>query len=266
MQTLTVPTTMKHGNVRPTEFFVQITNNYSMFKKLGENRVINMLHVKRLIESFRICYLICPIIVNELLEIVDGQHRHEACRLTGFPIYFIVVPGYGIKEISILNSNQKNWTKLDFLESYCAQDIKPYLEFKQFMTEFPELGFQSCERIITGYAKGTRTGLIDGERANMRDFQEGKLRIPNLNKSYANARKIMEYKPHYEGFNRPTFVTALLPLLSSKVYNHKEMIYKLGVSPHKLEHCSNVFQYRDALENIYNWKRLKDNKVSFRYE
>lgn len=100
----------------------------------------------------------------------------------------------------------------------------------------------------------------------MKDFQEGKLIIPNLGLSYKNARKVMEFKDHYDGFSRGAFVSAVLPLFKSKNYDHKEMIYKLGVAPKKLTHCQNIVQYRMLLEDIYNWKRQKENKVSFRYE
>jgi hypothetical protein len=41
---------------------------------------------------------------------------------------------------------------------------------------------------------------------------------------------------------------------------------KLGVCPKKLQDCLNVEAYRMLLEDIYNHKRQKDNKVSFRYE
>lgn len=273
MQTAIAPTPSKNGSVlkvpqiidQPVNM-VYITTNYNQFKILADNREVNLLHVKRLIDSFNEMHLVCPIIVNEKMEVIDGQHRLQASIETGVPIYYIQVPGYGIKEVQRLNANQKNWTKLDFLEMYCAQGKKTYIEFKEFMGHFPELSFQACERILTGLSKGTRSGHHEGKSMQMMDFQEGKLQIPNLALSYKNARKVMEFKEHYDGFSRGSFVSAILPLFKSKNYDHKEMIYKLSVAPKKLTHCQNVVQYRLLLEDIYNWKRQKENKVSFRYE
>lgn len=242
---------------------VYITTNYNQFKILSDNREINQIHVKRLIESFNEMHLVCPIIVNEKMEVIDGQHRLQASIETGVPVYYIQVPGYGIKEVQRLNANQKNWTKIDFLEMYCAQGKKAYLEFQEFMGHFPDLNFQACERILTGLSKGTRDATINGSKMQMKDFQEGKLTIPNLGLSYKNARKVMDFKDHYDGFNRGTFVSAVLPLFKSKNYDHKDMIYKLGVAPIKLTHCQNVEQYRLLLQKIYNWKRQNENKVSF---
>jgi hypothetical protein len=134
------------------------------------------------------------------------------------------------------------------------------------MEDFPDLGIQACERIATGLQSGNKQGTLNGTKINMNDFQNGRLVIPNLGLSYKNARKVLDFKDYYDGFNRGTFVSAVLPLFKSKLYDHKEMVYKLGVSPKKLTHCQNLQQYRMLLEDIYNWKRQKENKVSFRYE
>lgn len=273
MQTSFAPTPKTNGSVLKTPtitdqpiHMVYVTVNYHQFRILTDNRDVNTLHVKRLVDSFNEQHLICPIIVNEHLEVIDGQHRLQASIETGRPIYYIVVPGYGIKEVQRLNANQKNWTKLDFLEMYVAQGKKPYIEFKEFMDQFPELSFQACERLLTGFSNGSRTGRVENKNVQMMDFQEGKLSIPNPGLSLKNARKLMDYKEFYEGFSRGSFVSAVVPLFKSKNYDHKEMIYKLGVAPIKMTHCQNVAQYRLLLENIYNWKRQKENKVSFRYE
>jgi hypothetical protein len=279
MQTAIAPTPKLNGSVQKNQplkepiirdnpvFMVYVTKNYDQFIVMDDNRSVNLLHVKRLVESFNEKHLVCPLIVNERFEIIDGQHRLRASRETGMPVYYIVVPGYGIKEVQRLNANQKNWTKIDFLEMYSTQGKKAYVDFKEFMEHFPELTFQACERIVTGYTSGSgRQATVGGQKMQMRDFQEGKLVIPNLPGSYKNARRVMEFKDYYENFSDGVFVSAILPLFKSKNYDHKEMLYKLSVAPKKLTKCRDIGQYRMLLEDIYNWKRQKENKVSFRYE
>ena len=270
---MTAPTT--NGSVQrkqtfsakvDNQFTVLMTTNYGLFRLMPDNRNLNLLHVKRLIESFKTKYLICPIIVNKKHEIIDGQHRFHACKELGYPVYYLVVPDYGIEEVQILNTHQKNWQKLDYLQSYCAAGKTPYLQFSEFMDHFPELSFQSCERILTGISKGTKTGKIGETKAAMTDFAEGKLFIPDLAKSYSIARKIMDFKPFYEGFHKGIFATVMMALFKSKNYNHKEMLHKLTVCPIKMQDCLNVDAYKMLLEDIYNHKRQKENKVSFRYE
>lgn len=275
MQTATAPTpkngSVHHPKKRPVivdqiAYHVYITYDYDRFKIMADNRNINLLHVRRLVESFKNKYLVCPIICNEYFEVIDGQHRREAAKETGEPLYYIMIEGYGIEEVQILNVNQKNWTKMDHLHSYCAEGVKPYLEFKKFMDDFPELSFQACERILTGLSSGSATKRQDGKSVAMKDFEQGKLFIPDLNKSYSVARRIMDFKPHYPGFYKGIFATVMLSLLKSKNYNHKEMLHKLSVCPIKMQDCLNVEEYKKLIEDIYNHKRLRENKVSFRYD
>lgn len=269
---LSLPTT-KNGSVKQQQNQNQftpvlMTTNYGLFKLMPDNRNINLLHVRRLVESFNNHHIVCPIIVNEKYEVIDGQHRLHAAKETGKPVYYIVMKGYGIKEVQVLNTNQKNWTRLDYLEMYCSEGRKEYLVFKQFMQDFPDLNFQSVERIIALRASTSMSKKdIEGKTMNMKYFEEGNLTTPDIRKSYSVARKILDFKPHYPNFGRGTFVSAMIPLLTkSKVYDHKEMIHKLSSCPIKLTDCDKVESYRLLLETIYNYKRQKENKVSFRYE
>lgn len=268
---LTAPTP-SNGSVHRTEkevFKVMQTFDYDKFKIMGDNRDLNDLHVYRLQESFKKKHLICPIIVNERMQVIDGQHRLAAARKTAMPIYYIVVPGYGIEEVSILNTNQKNWSKQDYLKMYCERGVNAYLLLAKFMQDFPDFGIQAAERIVAfKFGVGSNSKIENnGIKMTQKAFEEGNLKVPNIDRSYILANKILEFKPFYENFHRGTFVSAVAPLIINKKnqYNHKEMIYKLSVAPKKLEDADKIEAYRMILEDIYNWKRSKENKVSFRY-
>ena len=59
--------------------------DYSQFKYLGGNRDIT--HSKKLLESItQNGYFNVPILVNENMEIIDGQGRFEALKMLGLPI------------------------------------------------------------------------------------------------------------------------------------------------------------------------------------
>lgn len=269
MSTQTIAPISKMLNVqkRPIKTHdVLMTYDYSMFKKLNDNRDENLLHIKRLVASFNEHHLVSPILVNEKYQVIDGQHRLSAAIETGKPIYYIIVKGYGINEVTRLNTNQKNWTKIDYLNMYANEGYDAYVTLQKFMSDFPDFGIQSSERLITLRAgSGSTSKDKEGKTVNMKDFEEGKLKIPNITLSYILARKVMEFKPFYNGFHRGTFVSALMPLLRSKIYNQKEMIDKLKVAPIRLANCSSVEAYRMLIEDIYNWKRQRESKVSFRH-
>lgn len=259
-----------NGIARKDQSVYQVmkTSNPSQFKILPDNRNLNLLHVRRLVESFKEKHLISPIIVNERYEVIDGQHRLEASKETGMPIYYIMIKGYGIKEVQVFNTNQKNWTKLDWLNMYCAEGKRAYLELKEFMNDFPDFQFQAAERIMSLRGSHDKTKREDGKSISMKDFQNGKLVVPNLSASYSVARRLLDFKPYYAGFNKGIFVSTMLPLLLNGKkfkYDHKEMMHKISTCPIKMTDCLDVDSYKLLLEDIYNYKRQKENKVSFRY-
>ncbi|HYG38507.1 MAG TPA: ParB N-terminal domain-containing protein [Cytophagales bacterium] len=249
-----------------TTYSVYKTSNYGMFRPLTGNRSVNFLHVKRLVQSFQNKHLISVLIVNEKYEVIDGQHRLDASKVTGVPIYFIVVPGYSLKEVQIYNTNQKEWKKIDFLKMYCDMGLDPYQKFKEFMNDFPDFGIMVTERILTQLRSNGRTGKVGDQKASLRDFEEGNLHVPDLEKSYDIALKLMDFKPYYPGYNRGTFVSCMLGIFEHKNYNHKEMIKKVELNPKALVDCTNVEAYKLLIENIYNYRRNKENKVSLRYD
>lgn len=240
------------------------TSDLSIFKLLNDNRDLNLLHVQRLVKSFEHRHLVCPIIVNERFEVIDGQHRIEASKITGMPVYYIMMPGYTIEEVQILNANQKNWNSMDFLHMYCERGKKPYLELKEFMGHFPDFKLRVCIRLLEG--PKDKSEDINGVRARSKRFEEGRFLIPDLGKSYQIARRICEFKQFFDLYWTDQFVGAVLFLFKKKGYNHKEMLHKLGTYHASLRKCASVEEYLLLLEKIYNWKRLEGNKISFRYQ
>lgn len=251
---------------------VNETNDYSMFRTLEGNRHVNKLHVKRLKESFQKAYLLSPIIVNEKFEIIDGQHRFEAAKQIGVPINFLVAPKYGLKEVQMLNENMKNWKKEDYLNAYCDLKHPEYLKFRNFMRRFTDFGIAACETILTNKLSGGHESRSSSEfksETNLRGsyairyFQEGELVIPDYDLAVENAEKIMMLKPYYDGFNRNTFVRAMIGIFKIEYYNHAKLLERLSANPTALQHCANVTQYKLLIEDIYNFRSRE--KVSLRF-
>ena len=69
------------------------SSEYEKFGFLHFNRKINKSTVRRLIkltkEKNRMMYY--PIIVDQSLGIVDGQHRFEVCKILGLPVYYMIM-------------------------------------------------------------------------------------------------------------------------------------------------------------------------------
>ena len=54
-------------------------------------------------------------------------------------------------------------------------------------------------------------------------------------------------------------------VLTFDYYNHNEMIKKMLSNHLKIDICPTTAKYREAIEDVYNYKRSQNNKVSFKY-
>ena len=70
-------------------------------------------------------------------------------------------------------------------------------------------------------------------------------------------------KPYYEGFNRRSFVIAMIGIFRIEYYNHDRLIERLNANPTAMQHCTNVTQYKLLIEDIYNFRSRE--KVSLRF-
>lgn len=253
---------VKNSDIKVTEIYQ--TYDYDKFKIMDDNRNVNLLHIKRLVESFNEKQLICPIIVNEKFQVIDGQHRLTASKESEMPVYYYIAYGYGINEVQKLNTNQKNWVKTDYLDMYCAEGRKPYLLFKKFMDDFPSIGVSASEKLLTGIQY--KSEQIADKTVRSRYFEEGRLEIPNITKSYNLARSILDYKPYYKKYHNPKFVSAIIGIYTSGLVTHVDLLKKvkkcasLGIP---ITDAPTTIAYRDNLEELYNYRRSE--KVSFRY-
>lgn len=236
---------------------IKKTSEYEIFSFLGGNRQPNEVHLQRLIRAFKQKYLISPISVNEKMEIIDGQHRFLAAQELGLPVYYFVVDGYGLNEVHILNTNNVVWKKQDYMDGYCDLGYPEYLKMRGFMEEFPTLGFKACEILLTnnsGGASNTATFTAGATRGRIRSFEDGALKIPDISLSRKHAKQILEIGTIYDGYNRSVFVAAMVQIFNHTEYEHSVFMKRLRANPSSLVHCANAVQYRDLVEDIYNFR------------
>lgn len=265
MLTTTAVSPSKNGSTHKTDApmtSVYMTREYDKFKFMHGNRNVNLAHVKRLTDSFSQTQLVSPIIVNDKFEIIDGQHRWMVCKELSLPLYYIVIKNYGLKEVQIFNSNASVWNKRDYLESYCQLGLRHYLEFKRFAALFPDFQLTVCGMLLSDKASINKK---EGKGAfPAKDFEIGKFIVTDFTKAVKIGNRVMDFRPHYKGFSRPSFVRALMIVFKNKKYSHETMIKKLKL-PHntRLSDQPSITAYVLLMEEIFNYKNV--NKVSLRY-
>lgn len=268
--TQTAPMTNKSSQAQTEVNKVYKTTDLSMFKQIEGNRVPNLQHVKRLSDSIRVYGMKCnPILVNEKMQVIDGQHRLLAAKETGSFVYYIIVNGYKLDDVHTLNLNQKNWAKKDFMEGYANMGIKPYINLKRFVEKNEDYAFTDCIAFCSNASTGNKSSNYDkyrndGKSYNISQiFEEGTWLGKDFIIAQEWANKIRVIKPYYTNYNRSTFVGTMITLFSNENFDFNEFMHKLRIQPTALVDCANREQYKTLIEDIYNYKSR--NKISLRY-
>lgn len=245
------------------------TNDLSIFKQMRGNRPVNPQHISRLAHSMEVygC-LQNPILVNQDMLVIDGQHRLEAARKSKKSVYYIIVKNYNLKEIQVLNLNQKNWTKKDFMDGYADMGLKPYIKLRDFYRKNSDYSLTTCIALCsntcydgTGMNQKYRRDI--GIKNPKQIFNEGTWKGKDFELAQDNADKIRMIKPFYEKYNQGSFVSCILKLMSNENFNFFDFLSKLKYQSAKMKDCSKVSDYLLLVEDIYNYKRR--DKVNLRY-
>lgn len=171
---------------------VLVTTNYNQFKKLEGNRPFNKGLIVALLESIQNDgnYLqYNPIIVNDKMEVIDGQHRLKVAEDLSLPIYYIVAKGLKLNETRVLNSQKRNWTSADYLNAFIIQGDRDAMELRDFMKEY-KFTIAIAVRILSGSESADK----------MKDFRAGKFEIKDMDWAHEVASLlslIRDYSPDY---------------------------------------------------------------------
>jgi hypothetical protein len=265
-QTLTAPMTKSSSATEVNKVYK--TNDLSIFKQIGGNRVPNPQHVKRLKTSIIENGMLCnPILVNEKMEVIDGQHRLLASQEAESDVYFIILRGYSLSEVHTLNLNQKNWTKKDFMDGYADMGIESYAKLRQFVKKHEDFTFTDCIAFCsnnTAHApSGNKSRLVNPELSTQEVFEEGTWKGKDFNLANEWAEKIRLIKPYYINYNRSTFVLTMIGMFKNEIFDYSEFMHKIRLQPKALVDCANREQQKLLIEEIYNFKSR--NKVNLRY-
>lgn len=246
---------------------VLITDDLSIFKNIDGNRPPNPQHIKRLSKSIEKNGILCnPILVNEKMEVIDGQHRLAAARKVGSGIYYIILQGYKLSEVHTLNLNQKNWSKRDFMEGYADMGVTPYIKLREFVKRNNDFEFGTCISLCQNTSSSTsRTAGMNVARDKncVQVFEEGTWKGGDFDKAERIAEDLRLVGKYYAGYNRNAFATTMITLMKRSNFDFNEFMRKLRIQPTALVDCAKGSQYKALIEDIYNYRRRE--KVNLRY-
>lgn len=231
------------------------SKNYEKFKNIKGNRVIRHNNFEQIKESMKQKVLLIPILVNEKMEIIDGQHRFEACKELGLPVNYYIVEGYGIEDVERANRASSNWTLADFLNSYILSEVDAYVRVGNILNEYP-ISVAEFIKILAKVKKrnsGNLTQEFKNKTMTLTENEEEEV------KQFLTALTEFNF---FKDYKRSRFVSAFYRLYTHPNYSAAQMSKKLENQTLKncLVLCNTIEDYLVILANeIYSAKSARSN-------
>jgi len=223
-------------------------NNYDLFKISKKNRKLDKLQISKLKNSIsEFWYLeFNPIIINEDYEIIDWQHRFEACKQLKLPILYVIQKWDTDKIMIWLNTTSKNWGLQDYIDHYAELGVKWYIYFKEFAKKY-NLKLTVALVILTSHQTNTGRAIKNWFEFNKIEYAD---RIAEI---------INEFKFILDFAENRTFTRAIIKLY---IKAWEKWINKLLENPMIIRKQMNIFDYCNVFENIINKWVHSNNKIS----
>jgi hypothetical protein len=225
---------------------LQKTADFSKFRLVSTNRIVDSKHVKRLkaaIAKKNLLHL-NPILVNSKMEVIDGQHRLRAAEELEIEVFYIMSDQIAQEDIAALNSNKKNWALLDYIQYHAKNGLNTYKALHTFMKN----------NSFIPPSVAISIACVDEKSDTIRD---GKLTGVNLDEAEALLERINDYRNHFEYAYTRKFVLAIKAIEKVEGFNHVQMIEQIGEQPRSLKPCTTSKEYVKNLEELYNYRKQK---------
>lgn len=249
----------KYVEVNLQESPIQCTYNYARFKFLPNNRPINKLHLKRLIEGMRCKNLLhsYPILVTADDYVHDGQHRLLAARANKLPVFFRVIKNLPIEDIITAAMNSEKWNMNDFLHFHISHGKASYVRLQRILDTHPNISLPLALRVLCDH-KEAQQRFKKGEM----ELESEELLVNVLNKmdrTLAFLKEKMIKDKHI--LRTQVLMCGLSMFFKNPNVELDKFLYKLEVNLEKLHQCVHYKGYVDQFMNIYNFATKKKERI-----
>ena len=245
------------NNILEQSLKTYITRDYSVFKYLSGNREINLHNVNNIVKNVLNNGLLPTIvIVNENMEVIDGQHRIEAFKQLNLPVEFQIRKGLGLKDCIAYNVSSKKWETVDYINSYAERGIEDYITLKKCIDEYSSFSPSTLATILLGReAQGGGVSQI---------VQCGNFKIVgNINEIISKLNFLDSVQEYIVVRGRKYIVIQVLAsVIDLKVIDQDRMDEQLQKCVNKNVSVACVDDALDYLCDVYNHR--KKNKVRFK--
>lgn len=235
---------------------VNKSDNYKEFDWLAYNRDINENHVQELIKAFEEQGNFTkemPILVNENMQIIDGQHRFLALKELGLPIYYTVVEGTGIEQARSINRLHRNWTLMDWIESYAASGNPHYRKLLELIEIYSPVIAPSVVMtyLLGGSARVPNSG---GAGSAFRALRNGEFVVEDLDGALVKLDQLSELIEINPDMKTRPVARAFNVIAGSPSYDHERMLNKTRRFGDRMwKKYQDIDDLKRQFEQLYNF-------------
>ena len=189
------------------------------------------------------------IIVDRDMNVIDGQHRLEACKRLSLPIYYMISTSDPQKTIIQLNAQQVGWKMNDYIQSWAGTGVKCYQDLIAF-EQLHHLGITNSLLVLFDSSVDT---------ADIKNIKIGKkFKINPKADEIVAFIQACNLAPYYKS---SYFIKALVKVF--KLANNKQL-EKIKQNIVSLPQQATAAAYVAAFENIVNRGVMAKNRISFK--
>jgi hypothetical protein len=230
------------------------TTDYDVFRFRPDNRRIKETIILR--ESLKRVGILSPVIVNEKMEIIDGQGRVTLAIKLKLPVPYIINRGFCKREIIELNTSGNKWDIVDFIETYAMEGQEEYEKMLLLLDRY-----NVPPSILVGLAFNTTDGARPMDKTRNRQLR------------FVNYDFLVTFLDFYEELTTDTIIKPSAPLASSlytlyrlEKFNPDRMFQRSGDVAMRINGMSKQGPITEAILQSYN-ERLRGergNAINYR--
>jgi len=230
------------------------TTDYDVFRFRPDNRRIKE-NIK-LRESLKRVGILSPVVVNEKMEIIDGQGRVTLAIKLKIPVPYLIKQGFCKREIIELNTSGNRWDIVDFIETYAMEGLEEYEKMLILLDRY---------NVPPSTLVNIAFNTTDSDRP-MEKTRNGQLRFTNYN-------FLVSFLDFYEELTNETIIKPSAPLTSSlytlyrlEKFNPDRVFQRSGDIAMRINGMSKQGPITEAILQSYN-ERLRGergNAINYR--
>lgn len=229
---------------------INYTSDYGTFRFLRGNRDLNETKVEKIIKSVNgglNFFKYCPILVNEEMFIIDGQHRFFVCKKLKLPVFFVIVPNFSLRQVAEINNNTSKWKTRDFMNCYIDADINKehYETLLKISTEY-KITFSTCINLLM-YGKVGGGGMSEA-------FRNGDFKVNFETFTISLINQAQEFEKFEADWKSRNFLQAIEKLQSSDKYDQQAVLKKLEKHDLTISSQTSSKEYLNHIESLFNFK------------